>query len=609
MSSAKEKPQIPSDPQRILLPRLDTLGDIVLLEGFLESLQEFYPDAKLVLLVRKGYEALSPLFPETIEWITTDIDPLGEFPDSLRCGKLIHELTTGKGEMLLATSYNRTWADDLVAARLTGAKRIALGEPSPIPSLYQDLFTQLGLSMDCPYDRFIPVNETAHETEKYEILWKELGGKSKLPEPRLSVPEQHQEAARQILDEAGLKSKEFCLCFPAGTQQVSIKSWSPERFAEIISWMEKKYQLPCLVAGHESERDSIEAVVDLAGKSKAKPVVWLGKEGEIPVFAALVEAARMYVGNDTGPMHIAAAVLTPVVAIFGGGTWPRFRPRGDQSVAIAGAMPCFGCGWDCIFADAPCMSLVAVQDVQKAIASLYDGSGSRRKENKVIAASTRLDEATQRYIEKAVETHKQIEADRIDRLQDNRRLEQMLKESEEDRTVRLKANQQLVQELKESEADRAVRLQDNQRLEQMLKESEEDRTVRLKANQQLVQELKESEADREVRLQDNRRLEQMLKESEEDRTVRLKANQQLVQELKESEADREVRLQDNRRLEQMLKESEADRAARLEIIRKHEDQLKALRKSKMVRLLIKLGLVDDGKKLSQPKTETGEEES
>ena len=104
--------------------------------------------------------------------------------------------------MLLATSYNRSWADNLVAARLSGAKRFALGEPLEIPSLYRDVFTQLGLSLDCPYDQFVPVDETSHETEKYGILFKELGGKSKLPGPTLSVPEQHQKAASRILDEA-----------------------------------------------------------------------------------------------------------------------------------------------------------------------------------------------------------------------------------------------------------------------------------------------------------------------------------------------------------------------------------------------------------------------
>ena len=489
MSSPKEQPQIPSDPKRILLPRFDTLGDIVLLEGFLESLQELYPQAKLALLVRKGYETLSPLFPKSIEWITTDIDPYKIPPDAFLCQKLIKQLGTGEGDMLLATAYSRTWADHLVAASLTGAKRLAIGEPSEIPSLYSELFTQLGLSADCPFDQFIPVDETSHETEKYKILWKQLSGKSKLPEPRLSVTEQHKKAAKQILDEAGFELEGFCLCFPAGTHQISIKAWLPEHFAEIVIRMEKEYHLPSLIAGHESEADCIQEVAHLAGKGKADPRIWLGKDGQIPIFAALAAAAKIYVGNDTGPMHIAAAVKTPVVAIFGGGHWPRFQPRGNRSLVVVGEMPCFGCGWNCIFSDAPCVSLVSVKDVQKAVASLYNSSASKKRENRVIPASMRLKPETQRYIEKAVETHRHIEEDRAARLEDNRRLKQLLEESEKDRAARMEATQQLEQLLKESEVDRAARLENNQRLEQLLKESEADRAARLEVIHQLAADL------------------------------------------------------------------------------------------------------------------------
>ena len=487
--SPKEQPQIPTDPQRILLPRFDTLGDIVLLEGFLESLQELYPQAKLALLVRKGYETLSPLFPKTIEWMTTDVDPQRTPPDVLECEKLIKQLGAGEGDLLLATAYSRTWADDLVAAGFSGAKRFAIGERSEIPSLYSGLFTRMGLSMDCPYDRFIPVDETSHETEKYESLWTALGGTSQLPEPRLSVHQQQKEAAQRILDESGLAAGSFCLCFPAGTHQISIKAWLPEHFAEIVIWMEKEYHLPSLIAGHESEADCIQEVAQLAGKGKVDPRIWLGKDGEIPTFAALAAAAKIYVGNDTGPMHIAAAVKTPVVAIFGGGHWPRFQPRGNRSLVVVGEMPCFGCGWNCIFADAPCVSLVSVKDVQKAVASLYNGSASKKRENRVIPASMKLKPETQRYIEKAVETHKQIEEDRSARLEDNRRLEQLLEESEKDRAARMEATQRLEQILKESEEDRAARLENNQRLEQLLKESEADRAARLEVIHQLAADL------------------------------------------------------------------------------------------------------------------------
>ena len=491
-----------SHPKRIFLPRFDTLGDIVLLEGLLKSLQQSFPQVKLTLLVRKGCEDLAPLFPKTIEWFTTELNPYSDSPDASLCEKLLDQLGTGQWDLVLATSYNRTWADHLVAARLTGAKRLALGKPSEISSLYRDLFTRLGLSVDCPYDRFIPVDETSHETEKYPSLWRELSGKSKLPEPRLSVPETEKRAAKRILDEADLKSGNFCLCFPAGTQRVPIKAWLPERFAEIITWMERKYQLPSLVAGHESEADCIQSVVHLAQKGKANPRIWLGKDGQIPTFAALAAAAKMYVGNDTGPMHIAAAVNTPVVAVFGGGTWPRFRPLGSSSLAVAGEMPCFGCGWNCLFTDAPCMSLVAVKDVKKAVESVYDGSVSKSGQHRVIPASTKLTRETQRYIKKAVATHRLIEADRADRLEDTRRVEQLLKKSDADRAARLEDTRRVEQLLKKSEADREKRLEDSRRLVQLLKVSEADRAARLEVIQELDRRLKESEEGRKQALSD-----------------------------------------------------------------------------------------------------------
>ena len=121
--------------------------------------------------------------------------------------------------MLLATSYNRSWADNLVAARLSGAKRFALGEPLEIPSLYRDVFTQLGLSLDCPYDQFVPVDETSHETEKYGTYSRNWVVNRSFPSPPCPCLSSIRRRPAGSWMKPSLKSKEFCLCFPAGTQK------------------------------------------------------------------------------------------------------------------------------------------------------------------------------------------------------------------------------------------------------------------------------------------------------------------------------------------------------------------------------------------------------
>ncbi len=111
-----------------------------------------------------------------------------------------------------------------------------------------------------------------------------------------------------------------------------------------------------------------------------------------------------------------------------------------------------------------------------------------------------------------------------------------------------------------------ARLEQVRRMTEILKESEADRAARLEQIQSLTDSLKENEADRAVRLEQIQSLTQMLEESEADRAARLEQIQSLTQMLEESEAGRAANLEQIQILTQMLEESESDRAARLEQI-------------------------------------------
>ncbi len=466
-------------PKRILLPRFDTLGDIVLLEGLLEALLERFPQAKLSVLVRRVFADLNSLFPDAIEWLTTDLDPHRQSPDVSLGSRLLDHLGSNTWDLVLVTAHNRTWVDDLVAAKMIGSRCFALGRWTEMPLVQGKVFEELGLSVDCPYEQMIPVTEESHEIQKYQTLWNILIGESTLPGPKLQVNDHQQQVAEEILQLAGLKAKSYCFCFPAGTQKVAIKIWPPDRFAEIITWLEVDQGLPSLLAGHRSETDQIEEIEKLAREKGARPRKWIGRDGEIPILAALAEASSFYLGNDTGPMHIAAAVDTPVVAIFGGGTWPRFIPRGNKSIAIAGEMPCFGCGWDCMFENAPCMKLVAVADVKQAILSLFRDPESKGMESPIRPASTKLDAELLWYVEKSVENRRKLESE--------------IKRINTDRTVRLQTIERLNRELSEVEADRAARLELIERLNKEIAAIEADRAARLRLIEEIDMKLKETQ--------------------------------------------------------------------------------------------------------------------
>ena len=443
-------------PKRILIPRFDSLGDLVLLEGFLEALQGLFPEAKLTLLVRRVYCDLAPLFPDTLEWLPTDIDPHRQAPDLSLCRALLEDLGQRSWDLLLVTAHNRTWAESLVAACLAESSRWAIGDEVPLHPHLRALLHDLQPDSDLTFHRYIPVTRDCHEVEKYALLWAALSGAaSPLPDPRLCPNEYQLEAGGRILTQAGFGSGEFCMCFPAGTQKVAVKAWPPDRFAEVVAWLERARGVRSLVSGHRSESDAVHAVAELSRERGAHPGIWLGRDGEIPLLAALIRSARLYVGNDTGPMHMAAALRTPVVAVFGGGTWPRFLPRGRNNLAIAGDMPCFGCGWDCIFEDAPCMRLPSVEDVERGIEFVMDCPEASGRGTTVRGASGRLSEDARSLVGGAVRS--------LARMRD------LMAEIDKDRQSRLELIGKLSSDIEVIEKDRAARLELIERLSGMLK--------------------------------------------------------------------------------------------------------------------------------------------
>ena len=431
--------------KNILIPRFDTFGDIVLLQGFIKALLDFLPDARITLLVRDGYDQLAELFPDRLIWKTTRNNPYKGGPDPAKVSLVLKELSGNLYDLVLFTTYNRTWLDDLVAAKLTVAHRVALGESADMPDYLARILPDLGIeTASCSYDEFVSVEERTHETEKYQILSEKLTGDKKLlPPPELSIPKDTDKMAEEVLARLGLTDKSYYFCSPAGIANVPFKIWPEENFAAVIAGLEKRYNLKALVAGHESEKEILDRVVGLAGQKGACPKLWLGKDGDIPLACSLAEKASFYLGNDTGLMHMAAILGRPVLALFGGGTWPRFLPQAKIGRAFVSPMPCFYCMWECLFDEPLCVNSLSadavIGKIERVVEEILQGKGDF-KVIEIKADYSRLNI----FFEKAVK-----------RL----RLEKKkLEESEDDRMARLRVIEDLGEKLEESEADRTARL-------------------------------------------------------------------------------------------------------------------------------------------------------
>lgn len=393
------------NPKNILLPRFDTFGDIVIFEAFVASLREVFPDAKITLLVCNGYDDLAAIFPASLNlhWLTVDqhayVAPT-ECDKSNFLAELKHIIEAGWDAVVLS-AYNHTWLDNLLLEQFTDAHVFfVLGSTSD------------ALTYSSALCSVVPADESIHEIEKYRIFLEHLTGDTALlPMPQLVINHNLADERREELIKLQLEGLHYVACLPAGTNNQKNKVWPLDRYVEILCWLAETRGLVPLIVGHVTEETPVRSLAKLIGTRGVDTRIWLGQTGDIPVLSALLEHAALYVGSDSGPMHISAALEVPTVGIFGGGHRFRFLPVGKRAIGVAAEIPCYGCHWNCIFDDAPCVRLVEVDHVKEAVGMVV---GSEHLESRLLNVASRLPQALIEIIAKTKYKYDNLQKPMVD---------------------------------------------------------------------------------------------------------------------------------------------------------------------------------------------------
>jgi ADP-heptose:LPS heptosyltransferase len=272
-------------------------------------------------------------------------------------------------DLVVAACLRRNWLDTAVAAAVPAARCVAFGSSEEDPFFGVQVRHLVGAAKEGFFRETAPAASGDQDWRRNFGLVEYLLGRAVAPvEPSLSIAREIQDRADAILRKLGLEPGKFVACAAAGYANVRIKTWPAERYAETLDWLRRERGIRALLIGQDDERGYLEALKKSARGAQAE--VWTGGAGDLPLQSAILSRSALYFGNDTGSMHLAAAIGIPVVAIFGGGTWPRFMPAAHRAIALVHPLPCFGCGWDCPFGDAPCVKAVEKEDVQKALSDI-----------------------------------------------------------------------------------------------------------------------------------------------------------------------------------------------------------------------------------------------
>jgi heptosyltransferase-2 len=156
----------------------------------------------------------------------------------------------------------------------------------------------------------------AHEQYYYLELLRRIGWLDSLPNEsfiKIHVPEENRQRAAAFLLSAGAKPDNLRVAIGAGASYGSAKCWLPDRFAELANRLQAQANADVILFGTPAEAAVSSAIA--AGMRRA-PIDLTGKTA-INDLPALLSQCHLFIGNDSGAMHVAAAVGLPVVAVFG----------------------------------------------------------------------------------------------------------------------------------------------------------------------------------------------------------------------------------------------------------------------------------------------------
>ncbi len=360
---------LPLPPRSAVFVRPDTLGDLILFLPALKSLRAAWPRARFAVVIRQPYVGLAGQLAPDIEWIGTTIDVFREGPDAsaAELDRLRAMLAARAPDLVVGACAQRNWLESALAAAAPSARRLVLGSAGEDAFFGGQLRARLGVAAGpAAFGEAVPYRADAPDWERNFALADALLGHRVAPvAPSWTLTPALLTAADETLRTLQLAPGGFIACAAAGFAQVRLKTWPAERFGAVLAEFYRRHGVRALLVGAADERPHLEAVQAAAGPEAAR--IWTGGAEDLPRLAGLLARSAFFLGNDTGALHLAAALGRPVVGIYGGGTWPRFAPASRQAIALVHPLPCFGCGWDCAFGDAPCISAVGVEAVQAAL--------------------------------------------------------------------------------------------------------------------------------------------------------------------------------------------------------------------------------------------------
>ena len=301
--------------ERILVIKLKHIGDVLLATPAIHALRKAFPKSRICALVYAGTDDMLTGNPDLEEVLVFEKGTgVGRIRNE---GRLVGQLRRIRPDLAVQMGNGDREA---ILGVLSGA-RIRVGyDPRGSGFLARRLLLT----------HIVPQDWEKHVVESNLDLVRALGVEPDARDLRLFVDPQAEAAVNTLVRDMGVERDDRVVVIHP-TAKWMFKCWTDEGFAQVADYLSEEGMTVCITSG-SAERE-VQKAQRIIGRAR-RPAIDLSGRLTLKQLTALIARSRLFVGVDSAPMHVAAAVKTPVVALFGASREQNWRPWGDGHLVL-----------------------------------------------------------------------------------------------------------------------------------------------------------------------------------------------------------------------------------------------------------------------------------
>ncbi len=330
----------------VLIVKLSAIGDVIHALPVSRAIKQTFPESRITWIVERPASDLLTENPDIDELIIFEKAKFKTVRGFLHNLPVLHsELRSKDFDIVLDL---QGLAKSAIVAWISGArKRLGYCNMRELSGLISPPVCGL--------------HQYGHVVERYLDVARALGCQIKHPEWVINPSVEDKATVNRIFQAEGLSLQDKYIVIAPGTNWQS-KCWPTRSYAELVLLVQKNLRLPIVVVGAAKDKELVNKiraesgvqVHDLTGQTTLKQL------------AFTLQKAMLFVGGDTGPMHLAVAMGCPVIALFGPTDHVRNGPYGNENILLRAGVECAPC-FKKSCPDVHCMRKISPQEVYQAV--------------------------------------------------------------------------------------------------------------------------------------------------------------------------------------------------------------------------------------------------